>query len=496
MDRIDRADGSSAYRGDLATAGRLFAVPFRGALLVVAAVLVGCAPARVPEQFRPSEFHAAYREALTQLELEESEMGSRWIAAGERALSSPTAFASPAEEIVFFDPREPAAVGYRFAVLRGRRVTILIESEHDRYFADVFVAPRREGDAPTLVASRPDGAHEIVFEPRSSEYYIVRVQPELLRGGRFRVRITEEASLAFPVEGAGPEDIWSFFGDPRDGGARLHHGVDIFAPRGTPLLATGDSTVIRVGRRDRGGNIVVLRDDVRDLMIYYAHLDEHVVRQGERVRSGDVVGTMGNTGNAVTTPPHLHIGIYEGGWRRPVDPWNYFVDPPATDPPAVAFAEAIGSWVRVDGERVLAAEVPPVPPAAIAYRNRNPLLIGAGDTFPGAEVRSDDELPPSAPAAELSLSDEPVRIVGAASDLVRIRTLSGNEAFVDRQELSSPASEVSTERSFVVRDPVTGDAFAELPVGAPVMIVGESSRGTVALLSSGRAVLLDSVETP
>ncbi|MCG8477841.1 MAG: M23 family metallopeptidase [Spirochaetales bacterium] len=474
---------------------RLLFLLRRGALFVATATLVGCAPARVAEPFRPSESHTAYREALTQLGLEESEMGLRWITASERALSSPTAFESPAEEIVFFDPHEPAAVGYRFAVLRGRRVTILIESEHDRYFADLFVAPRREGDAPTLVASRPDGVHEIVFEPRSSEYYIVRVQPELLRGGRFRIRITETASLAFPVEGAGPEDIWSFFGDPRDGGARLHHGVDIFAPRGTPLLATGDATVVRVGQRDRGGNIVVLRDEARDLMIYYAHLEEYLVRRGARVRAGDIVGTMGNTGNAVTTPPHLHIGLYEGGWRRPIDPWNYFVDPPTTEPPTVAFAETIGLWARVDGERVLAAEVPPPSPPVIAYRNRNPLLVGAGDTFAGAEVRSEEGLPPNVAAPELTLSDEPVRIVGAAADLVRIRTLCGDEAFVDGRELTSPDSEVTAERPSVVRDPVTGDAFGELPAGTRVTVVGESPRGIVAVLASGRVALLDSVGT-
>ena len=420
-------------------------------------------------------------------------MGSRWIVAGERALSNPATFESPAEEIVFFDPREPTAVGYRFAVLRGRRVTVLIESEHDRYFADLFLAPRREGDAPTLVASRPNGMHEIVFEPRSSEYYILRVQPELLRGGRFRIRVTETASLAFPVEGAGPGDIWSFFGDPRDGGARLHHGIDIFAPRGTPLLASGDSTVIRVGQRERGGNIVVLHDEARDLLLYYAHLDEYLVRRGERVTAGDVVGTMGNTGNAVTTPPHLHIGLYEVGWRRPIDPWNYFVDPPTTDPPTVAFPERIGSWVRVEGERVLVAEVPRPAPSVVAYRNRNPLLVGAGDTFPGAELLPEDGLPPTVSAPEFTLSDEPVRIVGAASDLVRIRTLAGDEAFVDVRGLAAADGDTSTERAFVARDPVTGDAFGELPAGTRVTVVGDGPRGTVAILTSGRVALLDPV---
>jgi len=282
----------------------------------------------VEEPFQPRESHDSYRSALTALEVADSEMGSRWLAAADRVESAAIAVAPPVTEVITFDPRDPSAVGYRFPVSRGRQITISIAAEHRRYFADVF----RLGEDGTnsgsagweleeLVASRPDDGDRIVFEARGNAYYLLRVQPELLRGGRFTIEISESASLAFPVEGTGPGDIWSFFGDGRDGGVRVHHGIDIFAPRGTPVLAASDAEVIRVGRRDRGGNVVVLRDGARDILLYYAHLDEQLVETGARVRPGDIIGTVGNTGNAITTftsPSHRHLPGRMAAPRRPL----------------------------------------------------------------------------------------------------------------------------------------------------------------------------------
>src|SRR5690606_26698236 len=57
----------------------------------------------------------------------------------------------------------------------------------------------------------------------------------------------------------------------------------------------------------------------RNQSLYYAHLDSHAVQAGQRVRVGDTLGYVGNTGNARTTAPHLHFGIYRRG-RGPIDP--------------------------------------------------------------------------------------------------------------------------------------------------------------------------------
>jgi hypothetical protein len=92
----------------------------------------------VEEPFAPRESHASYREALTALEVDDTEMGSRWLAAASRAEAQAITVAPPLTEVITFDPRDPGAVGYRFPVTRGRQITVTITSGHQRYFADVF----------------------------------------------------------------------------------------------------------------------------------------------------------------------------------------------------------------------------------------------------------------------------------------------------------------------------------------------------------------------
>jgi murein DD-endopeptidase MepM/ murein hydrolase activator NlpD len=90
-----------------------------------------------------------------------------------------------------------------------------------------------------------------------------------------------------------------------------HHGEDIFAPLGTPILAVADGTVFSVGWNDLGGNRLWLRDE-KGNEFYYAHLSAYspLARNGARVRAGDVLGFLGNTGDAEFTPPHLHFEIH------------------------------------------------------------------------------------------------------------------------------------------------------------------------------------------
>lgn len=322
----------------------LLALPF--ALLV----LVACQPELVPEQFVPNGSHEAYLEGLARFDLQETELGLAWTSAAREAVNEPVVVELPHEELLIIDPAKPDALGLRFAVERGRTVTLTVEAEHGRYFADVFRIQTDSRLEP--VAGRPGTptptSTTIELDVRRDGEYLLRLQPELLRGGRFVIRLAVNAALAFPVRGADSSDILSFYGDPRDGGLRLHEGVDIFAPRGTELLAASDATVIRVGVRDRGGNIVTLYDERRDLLLYYAHLEEQRVQQGDTVRSGDVIGTMGNTGNARTTPPHLHIGVYQGSWRNDVDPWPYFVDPARTEPLAAPRELPGDSWILLN----------------------------------------------------------------------------------------------------------------------------------------------------
>jgi hypothetical protein len=92
--------------------------------------------------------------------------------------------------------------------------------------------------------------------------------------------------------------------------------VDIFAPRMTPVLTVADG--LATPRENHlGGHTVWL--STPGVSYYYAHLERAAIAAGERVRRGDVLGYVGNTGNAITTDPHLHFGVYRWG-RGAVDP--------------------------------------------------------------------------------------------------------------------------------------------------------------------------------
>jgi len=128
-----------------------------------------------------------------------------------------------------------------------------------------------------------------------------------------------DGSLVFPVAGT-KSNIGSFWGDGRDAGKRKHEGIDIFARKGTEVVAVCDGTV-SVDEYGIGGKMIWLRADNHAWNAYYAHLDSQLVYNGQQVKKGDVVGTVGNTGNAKYTAAHLHFGIYT--YAGAVDPLPY-----------------------------------------------------------------------------------------------------------------------------------------------------------------------------
>ena len=117
------------------------------------------------------------------------------------------------------------------------------------------------------------------------------------------------ASLRVPVDGVRVRQIADTWGAPRSGG-RHHQGVDIFAPRGTPVRSTTRGLVVRVGTLSLGGQIVAVLGPGLHVH-YYAHLDRFgTFEAGDVVRQGDILGYVGDTGNAKGTPFHLHYGVY------------------------------------------------------------------------------------------------------------------------------------------------------------------------------------------
>jgi murein DD-endopeptidase MepM/ murein hydrolase activator NlpD len=292
-----------------------------------------------------------YVHGLEEAGLGASALARDWVRAGHHALSRPTSVPTPYREAGYLDPAETRAEGFRFALRRGQRVLADVDmngdSAHLALFVDLFVESDATTD-PVLLATADSGNHRLEHVARRDGVYLLRIQPELLRGGRYTLTIEAGASLTFPVSGLDTRAIRSGFGAPRDGGRREHHGVDIFATRGTPVVAAAEGVVRRVGTRGLGGKVVWLRDARQGYSLYYAHLDSQLVTEGMRVLPGDTLGLVGNTGNARSTPPHLHFGIYGRG-VGPVDPLPFVFDRVERPPDVSLDAELAGGWRRVRG---------------------------------------------------------------------------------------------------------------------------------------------------
>lgn len=285
-----------------------------------------------------------YVDALSQAGLGTTALAEDWVAAGDRALREAPLVTSPHEEQGYLSPGEPVAIALRIQAKRGQEVTLEVDLPGDTTTTLFLDAWMSDSGAPNYIASADSGHRLIRIAPRRDGQVIVRAQPELLRGGRFRATLRIAPTLAFPVKQGTDRDVGSRFGAPRDAGARSHHGIDIFAKRGTPVVAAAPATVSRVEITNIGGKVVWLRD-VFGNSLYYAHLDSQAVSSGMQVSVGDTLGFVGNTGNARTTPPHLHFGVYRRG-EGPVDPYWFVYRPRGTLATLVADTTRLGQWVR------------------------------------------------------------------------------------------------------------------------------------------------------
>lgn len=142
--------------------------------------------------------------------------------------------------------------------------------------------------------------------------------------------VAPAGELFMPVPGIPPEQLSDTFTQSRGGGERLHEAIDIMAARGTPVLAAAPGKVEKLFRSDAGGNTIYIRSADGRTVYYYAHLDRYAedLREGGRVAAGDMIGTVGSTGNADPSGPHLHFAIFEttpdAGWwesARAINPY-------------------------------------------------------------------------------------------------------------------------------------------------------------------------------
>jgi peptidoglycan LD-endopeptidase LytH len=230
---------------------------------------------------------------------------------------------------------------------RGRRLSVDVTFdtvEAAQLFVDLFEI--RADAEPQRVASLTEGT-TLTADIRRDGAYVLRVQPELLRGGRYTIVQRTLASLPFPVEGLTARAVQSEFGAARDAGRREHEGIDIFASRNTAVVAVAEGTA-QSGTNALGGNVVWLRDHAEPRSFYYAHLTRAAFEGTTRVRTGEVVGYIGNTGNARTTAPHLHFGIYQ---RGAIDPLPFLRADDQAPPEVKDVDRWVSQFVRVTSAR-------------------------------------------------------------------------------------------------------------------------------------------------
>ena len=400
---------------------------------------------QVQDRFRDMTPYEAYEASLADAGLDATALGRDWVLAGQSALEQPLEVTLPFQEEGFITPESPSAVGYRVTLPRGKRLTVEVAlngEDSERIFIDLFRVPADEGDPMRPIVSTDSVPGAFSHEPWRGGDFLLRVQPELLRGGSYTVTMRLDAQLAFPVEGHGVRSAQSLFGVDREGGRRQHHGIDIFARRGTPVVATADGRVSRVELTNLGGKVVWLRDEVRNSSIYYAHLDSQHVASGQRVQRGDTLGFVGNSGNARTTPPHLHFGIYRRG-EGPVDPLP-FVAPPRGELAAMtADLGLLGAWVRLKNDGI---------------------RLRAEPSSRGSVVR------------ELG-QHTPLRVLAGSGDFFRVALPDGSHGYVAAR-LTEPTVEPVTSEVTVmgstVRAHPTQDApvVATLSAGAEVPVLG------------------------
>lgn len=151
----------------------------------------------------------------------------------------------------------------------------------------------------------------------------VLLYPYLKNAARYAQLMREPMpeNLPIPVQGVKSNQLVDTWGGARSEG-RKHEGIDIFAKTGTPILSSTKGMVTRIGWNRLGGETVTVLGPGGNYH-YYAHLSKYAdVKVGDWIEAGTVIGYVGNTGNARTTPPHLHYGIYDFKWKA-MNPYPY-----------------------------------------------------------------------------------------------------------------------------------------------------------------------------
>jgi murein DD-endopeptidase MepM/ murein hydrolase activator NlpD/SH3-like domain-containing protein len=330
----------------------------------------------------------------------------------------------------YFNAEKAQLATFKFDAVRGQKLHVSLQKRPAKNFdiyMDLFA--QEPGQEPKRVAYADTLGKELDHEVGKNAVYYLRLQPELLSGGEYTLTITAGPSLSFPVSSSGKPRIGSFWGDNRDEGGRRHEGVDIFAKKGTPAIAAANGRVTSVTENKLGGRVVFMRPDGKDYNLYYAHLDAQLKQSGDAVKIGDTLGLVGNTGNALHTPSHLHFGIYTFGGA--IDPLK-FIDREIKEPKTIS---APLSLLNATGR---------LKSRAVVY--------GSPSTKDGVKFN-------------LALNT-PLQINAATDDWFKVTMPDGREGFVENRLVTkaNPIKSINLKKRQVVYN--APDTLSSIPKGA------------------------------
>ena len=320
-----------------------------------------------------------------------------WQKAYEQSFEDSLVMVLPYQESGVFYQDNIDAYSYEVDLEKGEifNFEVIADSLNSRIFIDFFRQSDDSLQSYDIITQNDPTERNVRFNVSESGTYRIIVQPALETDTPFILNSYIIPSYLFPVAGHSSSAIKSFWGAPRDAGRRRHEGIDIFAPRGTPVIAATGGRIRYTGERGLGGKQVWLRTDfLGGNSLYYAHLDSIADVSG-RVEEGDTLGFIGNTGNAITTPPHLHFGIYtRSGAVNPL-PFVYESNRPEM-------------------------------PSSIGYPNRQELIVNSAVANLRLAASLDGKK-----VGEAERGDT-LQVLGATEDWRHIKTVNNLEAFIHR----------------------------------------------------------------
>ncbi|MCF0039002.1 peptidoglycan DD-metalloendopeptidase family protein [Dyadobacter fanqingshengii] len=318
-------------------------------LLIVALVIefaVSCKPVPVSHWFPVTPLEH-YEKELFKAKMEKTAAGQTWFRVSDAVLNDSIFSLAPYQERFFLGDSVPAQA-IRLNIPEGRRLVIAPSREPEdtssHFFMELYKI--KHNGKPQRLDYISDKMQTLTYTNDDSDTLLLRLQTGLGEKIAVSLSLTTEPALGFPVSGHDMSSVISFWGADRDGGIRSHEGIDIRAKRGTPVVAAQNGFVTQTGTNNLGGKVVFLSSMNSPYSLYYAHLDSQLVSVGKRVVVGDTLGLVGNTGNAITTAPHLHFGIYARG-SGAVNPLSFIDNRKEKIPGLPERSRWLGDTVRI-----------------------------------------------------------------------------------------------------------------------------------------------------